>query len=61
VAVAFDFADAFANVRTLRSGIWDVVAEGVWLGRMRVTGSVMQPQGRLPGIVEVVLNGVATP
>jgi hypothetical protein len=38
-----------------------VVAEGVWLGRMRVTGSVMQPQGRLPGIVEVVLNGVATP
>jgi hypothetical protein len=61
VAVAFDFADAFAQVRTLRSGIWDVVAEGVWLGRMRVTGSVMQPQGRLPGIVEVVLNGVATP
>jgi hypothetical protein len=61
VAVAFEFVDAFAQVRTLRSGIWDVVAEGVWLGRMRVTGSVMQPQGRLPGIVEVVLNGVATP
>jgi hypothetical protein len=61
VAVAFEFADAFASVRTLRSGIWDVVSEGVWLGRMRVTGSVMQPQGRLPGIVEVVLNGVATP
>lgn len=61
VAVAFEFADAFTQVRTLRSGIWDVVAEGVWLGRMRVTGSVMQPQGRLPGIVEVVLNGVATP
>jgi hypothetical protein len=61
VTVAFEFADAFASVRTLRSGIWDVVAEGVWLGRMRVTGSVMQPQGRLPGIVELVLNGVATP
>jgi hypothetical protein len=61
VAVAFDFADAFAQVRTLRSGIWDVVSEGVWLGRMRVTGSTMQPQGRLPGIVEVVINGVATP
>jgi hypothetical protein len=61
VAVAFDFADAFASVRTLRSGIWDVVSEGVWLGRMRVTGAVMQPQGRLPGIVEVIINGVATP
>jgi hypothetical protein len=61
VSVAFDFADAFANIKNLRSGIWDVVAEGVWLGRMRVTGSSMKPQGRLPGIVEAVIEGVATP
>ena len=61
VAMAVTYADAFATMKTLRSGVWDVVNEGIWLGRMRVTGSSLEPQGRLPGIVEARINGVAVP
>jgi hypothetical protein len=55
------YADAFQVLKTLRIGVWDVVNEGIWLGRIRVTGSSLEPQGRLPGIVEARINGVAVP
>lgn len=61
LAMAVNYADAFNVLKTIRSGVWDVVSDGVWLGRIRVTGASLEPQGRLPGIVEARINGVATP
>ena len=61
LAMSVTYADAFQALKTLRAGVWDVVNEGIWLGRMRVTGSSLEPQGRLPGIVEARINGVAVP
>lgn len=61
VAMAVDYASAFATLKTIRAGVWDVVNEGIWLGRIRVTGASLEPQGRLPGIVEARINGVAVP
>lgn len=59
--VAFSYADAFAAIRTLRAGTWDVVSDDLWLGRIRVTGTELLPQGRLPGVVQVSVQGVAVP
>lgn len=61
LAMAVNYADAFTALKTIRNGVWDVVNEGVWLGRIRVTGASLEPQGRLPGIVEARINGVAVP
>ena len=61
LAMSVTYADAFQVLKTLRTGVWDVVNEGIWLGRIRVTGSSLEPQGRLPGIVEARINGVAVP
>jgi len=61
LAMSVIYADAFQVLKTLRIGVWDVVNEGIWLGRIRVTGSSLEPQGRLPGIVEARINGVAIP
>ena len=61
VAMAVNYADAFTTLKTIRNGVWDVVNEGIWLGRIRVTGASLEPQGRLPGIVEARINGVAVP
>lgn len=59
--VAFSYADAFAAIRTLRAGTWDVVSDDLWVGRLRVTGTELLPQGRLPGVVQVSVQGVAVP
>lgn len=61
LAMAVNYADAFTTLKTIRNGVWDVVNEGIWLGRIRVTGASLEPQGRLPGIVEARINGVAVP
>ena len=61
LAMSVDYADAFATLKTIRTGAWDVVNEGIWLGRIRVTGASLEPQGRLPGIVEARISGVAVP
>lgn len=61
LAMAVDYADAFTTLKAIRNGVWDVVNEGIWLGRIRVTGASLEPQGRLPGIVEARINGVAVP
>lgn len=61
LAMSVTYADAFQVLKTLRTGVWDVVNEGIWLGRIRVTSSSLEPQGRLPGIVEARINGVAVP
>jgi hypothetical protein len=61
LALAVHYADAFTTLKTIRAGVWDVVNEGIWLGRIRVTGANLEPQGRLPGIVEARINGVAVP
>lgn len=59
--VAFSYADAFSGIRTLRGGTWDVVSDDLWLARLRVTGTELRPQGRLPGVVQVFVQGVAVP
>lgn len=61
LAMAVNYADAFNALKTIRNGVWDVVSDGVWLGRFRVTGASLEPQGRLPGIVEARVTGVAVP
>ena len=61
IALSVNYADAFTTLKTIRAGVWDVVNEGIWLGRIRVTGASLEPQGRLPGIVEARINGVAVP
>ena len=61
LAMAVNYADAFNALKTIRNGVWDVVTDGVWLGRFRVTGASLEPQGRLPGIVEARVTGVAVP
>lgn len=61
LAMAVNYADAFTTLKTIRNGVWDVVSDGIWLGRIRVTGASLEPQGRLPGIVEARINGVAVP
>lgn len=61
VTLEFDYAAAFNALKTLRKGVWDVVNEGIWLGRIRVSGASLEPQGRLPGIVEARITGAAVP
>lgn len=59
--VAIGYADAFTAIRTLRGGVWDLVSNDQWLGRLRVTGASLAPQGRLPGVVQVTINATAVP
>lgn len=59
--VAVSYADAWTAMRTLRRGTWDVVSEDLWLGRIRVTGTSVEPQGRLAGVVQLSVQGVSVP
>ena len=61
VAIELDYAAAFNVVKTLRKGVWDVVNEDIWLGRIRVTGAVTEPQGRKADLIEVRITGAAVP
>lgn len=57
VSCEVSFASAFAAAKTLRSGTWDVVQEGLWLARLRVTSASIVPQGRAQGIVTMEIGG----
>lgn len=57
VSCQISYVNAFDIAKTLRSGTWDVVSEGLWLARLRVTSARIVPQGRGQGKVQMDIGG----
>lgn len=61
VSCQISYVNAFDIAKTLRSGTWDIVSEGLWLARLRVTSARIVPQGRGQGKVQMDVGGQAVP